>query len=561
MNATSINTPAIDTTSTKTTINKSTTRASTMKTLMAIASATACLTLQAQAASVGSPTANPTMSSAQASEALMNIAIVLQDPISLRSAPRDAGQVHAQLSAGDMIEVRGERLDYLQVYDHRRERAGFVKTSQVKRVRLAAHEAPELLHAIRLVRDTPGSESLGIGFAAAYIKVASSQDLNGASGIEVFDALGSMADRLAARASSAVPMSKAVEIATSAHLDLAKAYGLKFKSFERDARMQVCYDGEAFRQVMAMASTSEQKARAALALTRQECVDPALQTPTRYRFEQWRANVLEQVSGAQLPAYLENRIHTRRASVWGGIAYLQARIEQAGAIAILGAALKPLEIESSTAKALDALAKVNRSELADEDFATYNDAAMRVSASRWTGKPHGAISVEASKLAALTRQGITIETEEGQPGETCVVLKKLGKSAESLRTCTYGLVWLSSISVNAQGNAVTFAVQPSEAWREMWVLRKTAEGWSHDVLPPSLQGPELGYVEFAGFAPDGKQVLVAREARVQKHYKRSFEVINLDNMATDKQASDPSLLGAFQRWQNASWKASTVSIR
>lgn len=527
-----------------------------MKTLITIASATLCLTLQAQAAP-----AVETLTKYQGSEVQMNIAIVLQDQISLRSAARDAAQVHAQLSAGDMIEVRGERLDYLQVYDYRRERAGFVKASQVKRVKLAAYEAPELLHAIRLVRETPGSESLGIGFAAAYLKVASSQDLNGVSGIEVLDALGSMADRLAARASSAVPISKAVEIATTAHLDLAKAYGLKFTSFERDARMQVCYDGEAFRQVMAMTSNNEQRARAALALTRRECVDPALQSLTRYRLEQWRANVLEQVSSAPLPAYLENRIHARRASVWSGIAYQQARIEQAGAIAILGTALKPLEIETATAKALEELAKVNRVELADEDFASYNDAAMRVSASRWVSKPHAAISIESIKLAALTRQGLAIETEEGQPGETCVVLKQVGKSVAAFRKCTYGLIWLASMSVNAHGNAISFAVQPSETWREMWVLRKTPEGWSSDVLPPSMQGPELGYAEFAGFTPDGKQVLVAREVRVQKHYKRSFEVINLDGMTTDKQASDPSLLGAFQRWQSASWKATTVSIR
>ncbi len=491
----------------------------------------------------------------------MNIAIVLQDPVSLRSAPREAGQVHAQLSAGDMIEVRGERLDYLQVYDHRRERAGFVKASQVKRVRLASHEAPELLHAIRLLRETPGSESLGIGFAAAYLKVASSLDLNGVNGIEVLDALGSMADRLAARASSTVPTNKASEIATTSHLDLAKAYGLKFRSFERDARMQVCYDGEAFRQVLAMASNNEQKARAALAITRQECIDPALQTLTRFRLEQWRAKVLEQVSSAHLPAYLGNRIHARRASVWSSIAYQQARIEQAGAIAILGDAMKPLEIETSTARALDELAKVNRAELADEDFASYNDAAMRVSASRWVSKPQAGIGIESTRLVALSRQGIAIDTAQGQPGETCVVITQLGKSAATFRKCTYGLVWLASMSVNAQGNAVTFAVQPSETWREMWVLRKTSEGWTTDVLPPSMQGPELGYAECAGFTPDGKQVLVAREARVQKHYKRSFEVIHLDGMATDKQASDPSLLGAFQRWQSASWRASTVSLR
>jgi hypothetical protein len=55
--------------------------------------------------------------------------------------------------------------------------------------------------------------------------------------------------------------------------------------------------------------------------------------------------------------------------------------------------------------------------------------------------------------------------------------------------------------------------------------------------------------------------LVAREARVQNRYKRSFEVVSLESMASEKQASDPALLGAFQRWQSANWRASTLSIR
>ncbi len=87
------------------------------------------------------------------------------------------------------------------------------------------------------------------------------------------------------------------------------------------------------------------------------------------------------------------------------IAYQQARIEQAGAQAILGAALEPREIELSTAKALDELSKVNRAELADEDFSAYNDATMRVSASRWVMNPTTPRSIEVSKLAALSRQG------------------------------------------------------------------------------------------------------------------------------------------------------------
>jgi hypothetical protein len=518
------------------------------KTLFSLTITAVCVSLHARQAS---PVPNDQM----------NIAIVLQDQISLKAAPRDAGQVHAQLSAGDMIEVRGERLDYLQVYDHRRERAGFVKTSQVKRVKLSTDEAPELLHAIRFVRDTPGSESLGLGLAAAYLKSATYRDLNSADGIEALDALGSMADRLAARASSTTPMSKAGEIATTAHLDLAKAYGLKFKGFEREGRMQICYDGEAFRQVLAMASSQEQKARAVMALTRHECIDPMLQTAARYRFEKWRAQVLDQVLTHQLPDYLKNRVHARRASVWSAIAYQQARIEQAGAVVILGVAFKAHEIEKSTALALEELSKVNRAELADDDAAAYNDASMRVSASRWISNPNARPPMEAAKVAALARQGLLMDLEEGQAGETCVAIKQLGKGATLFRKCSYGLVWLTSATINAQGNVITLAVQPTETWREMWLLKKTAEGWVVDALPPSVQGPELGYVEFAGFTPDGKQVLLAREARVQNKHKRSFEVVSVDTLATDKQASDPSLLAAFQRWQNAGWKANTLSIR
>src|SRR5258706_12963686 len=72
-------------------------------------------------------------------------AIVIADQASLRAAPRDSAQQQAQLWQGELVEVRGERMDYLQVYDHKRERAGFVKASQVRRTALAPAAAPELL--------------------------------------------------------------------------------------------------------------------------------------------------------------------------------------------------------------------------------------------------------------------------------------------------------------------------------------------------------------------------------------------------------------------------------
>ena len=56
--------------------------------------------------------------------------------------------------------------------------------------------------------------------------------------------------------------------------------------------------------------------------------------------------------------------------------------------------------------------------------------------------------------------------------------------------------------------------------------------------------PDVGYAEFAGWVPGGKQMLVAREAQGEGKYKRIFEVLRLDTLATERQACDP---GAARR--------------
>ena len=61
--------------------------------------------------------------------------------------------------------------------------------------------------------------------------------------------------------------------------------------------------------------------------------------------------------------------------------------------------------------------------------------------------------------------------------------------------------------------------------------------------------------------PGGAEVLVAREARGEGKYKRSFEVVRLDTLAVARLAGDPEFLGAFQRWQDPSWKRLTLSVR
>jgi hypothetical protein len=42
--------------------------------------------------------------------------------------------------------------------------------------------------------------------------------------------------------------------------------------------------------------------------------------------------------------------------------------------------------------------------------------------------------------------------------------------------------------------------------------------------------------------------------------RRSFELVRLDGLATDRQSGEPGALGAFQRWQDAAWKRDSVSL-
>ena len=135
----------------------------------------------------------------------MGSAIVVQDQASLRAAPRDGAQQQASLWQGEVLEIRGERLDYLQVWDHKRERGGFIRAGDVRRVAMTEADAPALLAVLRFVQDTPGAEALGIGLAAAYLQAAPARTLAGAEGAQAFDALGGFADRLARRASAAAP--------------------------------------------------------------------------------------------------------------------------------------------------------------------------------------------------------------------------------------------------------------------------------------------------------------------------------------------------------------------
>jgi hypothetical protein len=251
--------------------------------------------------------------------ALVLVAIVTQDQTPLRAAPHGSALQQTVLWQGDTLEVRGEQLDYLEVYDHRRERAGYVQAWRVRSYPLDASSAPELLAVVRFLRDSPRMEALGIGYVALFLKAAPSE----AIGAEIFDALGTMAERLARQASAR--RSKPGDEVLAAHLEVAAGYGIQIRGFEKEGRVQLCYEGDAFRRVLAFPSTDEQRARAALALTRPECVSPDLGPVQRYELDLWQTEVLDRVVTAKLSGYLGNRIRLRRAGVWASLAFQRTR--------------------------------------------------------------------------------------------------------------------------------------------------------------------------------------------------------------------------------------------
>ncbi len=465
-----------------------------------------------------------------AAATLVALAIVTQDGSALRAAPAAQAPVHAQLPAGELVEVRATKLDHLQVWDHRLERGGYLRASQVRRVGGSEADAPGLLAVLRFLRDTPGAEALGIAYVAAYLQAAPAGQITA----EPFDALGSMAERLGRRAGAKASGNAAQQ------LEVVASYGVKYEGVEREGLLRLCYEGDAFRRVLALPSaTPEQRARAALALTRHECVDPALPAQARAGHDRWRAGLLDAPASEALDELTRNRLRLRRAGVWSAIAFGQA---QRGEVA-----------QAAAQRALDELAAVNKSELGDDERADYAEAALRVGAVRWAALP----------AAAPSGGRLQVALRPGEPGRTCVRLVDPKQPAKALaERCTYAVVWPASAQPSADGRALALAVQPLEGWRELWLFHRTTQGWTVDVLPPAAAAPGLGYVEWAGWVPGARPaLLVAREARAEGRGTRRFEQLSVDSLAVEKSAAAPQALSSFGRFASAQWKRDTVSLR
>jgi hypothetical protein len=511
--------------------------------------------------------------------AILLVAIVAEDPAVMRNAPRDDAAPQATLWRGDWLEVRGEKAGFLQVYDHRHERPGFIRPSIVRVHRLDEASAPELRAVVRFLRDTAGSESLGIGYAALYLRAAPA----GVDASEVMAAIGTMASRLARRASARradgrdapLPGASPAASTVAAQIEVAESYGVHFRSVDpllAGGRVRLCYDGDAWERVLSTpAAPALERARAALFFAGGECLDPATPAADRRAWNDRRIQALQSVDPAAapaIPAYLGARVRLRHAEALAWRAFDEARRAGAGG----GDAAARAE-----GGAIRELALVDRGVLAPEDLETYDDVAVRVAASRWAS--------EVAPKPSSRRTSITVAPRA--QGESCVrVVEGEGAKARVLaERCTFGVVWPSSLRWSAAGNVATLAVQPLPAWTELWVIQRgpapandnatrasvgasasrptgtPTPAWSIEPLVAATVEPEAGYVEAAGFSPDGAHLLVVREARGIGHPPRRFQMLAIPALTVEKQANAADKLLSFKRWSAAWWRGGTLALR
>ncbi len=456
-------------------------------------------------------------------------AIVVGDHVAMRATSERTSAQQAVLWRGDWLEVRGDKKGWLKVWDHRHERGGWVLARNVKSIVLEEASAPAVRAIVEFLRDTPGQESLGIAYAAIYLKVAP----KGSIDASILISVGSMAERLAHRASTAAPG----DSSAAEQLEVARSWGIVLQSVEQPDGAHICYDGAAFHGGLALAPGPTDAATAILALTEPGCEPRGLGATARVARDEARLALLDRVSPTRLDPTIGNQIRIRSAEIGAQLAWATARRGD-----LTGAARR-------AEQAFAMLARVDKEELAEDDAPLYAAAAVGVATSRWASLP------------ALPITGLSLKVGDGEPGETCVTLvPKQGASSEA--KCTHGQVWAASLRASSDRTAAVIAVEPLPGWLELWMFRRGEDGgWMIDVLAPNTDGPDRGYVELAGFSPDGGHALLVRESRMGGVVRRSFEAITIGTLAVDRQSSNLGGLGVARRWASAEWRQRTLALR
>ena len=230
--------------------------------------------------------------------------------------------------------------------------------------------APELLAVLRFLRDSPGSESLGISYGAAYLKAAPPRA--GRRSLRCHCANG----RAPCRSGLGQPRPSR-DRSSPGRRGSSSAFACAISNATVGCESATTVNCSiAFSRSPARA---EERAHAVLGLTRPDCIDPDMGPMPRAALDDERAELLEQVSDGDLNAMMRSRLHARRAGVWA-LAYDRAPRRPRR---------RPAE------RALAELLAVHLDDLGDDRRAEYVDAVLRVSAIRWAGglpvPPSGAL--------------------------------------------------------------------------------------------------------------------------------------------------------------------------
>jgi hypothetical protein len=364
-------------------------------------------------------------------------------------------------------------------------------------------------------------ESLGIAYVALYLKTAPAEAIDA----DLFDALGSMSERLARRAS----VRGAIDPTLPAHLEVARSYGITFASVETEGRARICYDGDAFQRVLALGGTIEARARAALSLTDARCRPADLGHARALERAEYESRVLDAPDVVQLQPAVANRIRMRRVAAWSRAAYELAKNRDArgGELAM---------------RAVDELARVDRAALESSDQLTYEQAAVLAASVRYAAE-------------ADRKPRTDVEVKPGEAGQTCLHV------GPELARCTFGVLWASSLRESPNRERFTVAASPLPGWVELWVFSRAGGTWKSETLIPAVAAPELGYVEHAGWLPDNRRLLAVREASVEGAVTREFLIVDAETAAVEKRARTMAGLGAFKRHAGADWKNNTLALR
>lgn len=449
--------------------------------------------------------------------ATASTALVVPEQLPLRASPRDTAPVLTPLIRGEALEVRGQQGDWLQVWDHGRERGGFVRSGALLAVE---REPAALLVQLRLARQQIGSEGLGLGLAAALIERADVDWLRGPQGAEMLEHLIALQERLATRVNAAQAGSNGAAL----QAQVAARYGHPLRQLARaDGSQWLCPAAEPAQLLRGLPGASpSQRARAALQLTAGECALGSLDE---------RLALLQNIELKELTPPLRKSLLMRRAGLQASLAYAR-RADEAQA-------------RSAAQAALQDWLRLNPAEFDEDDQAMLREAAIRVAPMRWLAQEPG--SLKRGKLELQRVAG-------NSPGQSCLQI------AQQMH-CSHGLLLWNSLRAGPDGQSLLLAVQPLDGWTELW--RLGADG-SLQVLPPAAATPgaaAIGIAEWAGV--DRGQLLVAREALIDSKALRRFETLPGNSLHAQPQrwAGEPMLLAAFQRGAAAEWKAGSPLAR